>query len=262
MEQQEMRFGFRTQTFYKWSLERTLRALADAGFDGVDIALEHPDTNPVRLSDPKEVAVVRKMVADVGLDMMATSYHMGCDVPTISHVMDIALELGTDLVIVDGDPTPSAGLEAEWPRTVERVRKLTELAEPMGITIAMEPDFVPGFTVASSAEFERLAEEVDSPALKLNFDTNHAVKTDDDYLAWLRRLGDYLVHVHLSDSRHRVHKHLIPGQGELDWGEIKSTLDEVGYSGYYVVDIWDDFDTPDVTARESLLALKRLWGVE
>jgi sugar phosphate isomerase/epimerase len=257
-----MRFGFRTQTFYKWSLERTCKALFEIGYDAVDITLEHPDTNPVRLSDPKETAAVRKIVADAGLEMMAVSYHIGCDVPTISHVMDIGLELGTDLLIVNGDPTPSAGLEAEWPRTVERVRKLTELAEPMGITLAMEPDFVPGFTVASSADFERLAKEVDSPALKLNFDINHAVKTDGDYLAWLRRLREYLVHVHLSDSRNRVHQHLIPGQGELDWKEIKATLDEIGYSGYHVVDIWDDFDTPAATARESLLALKRLWKIE
>ena len=82
-----MRFGFRTQTFYKWSLERTLRALAEIGYDGVDIALEHPDTNPIRLSDPKEVAAVRKMVSDAGLDMMAASYHVGCDVPRTSHVV-------------------------------------------------------------------------------------------------------------------------------------------------------------------------------
>ena len=82
-----MKFGFRTQTFYKRSLERTLRALAEIGFDGVDIALEHPDTNPIRLSDPEEVAAVGKMVSDAGLDMMAASYHVGCDVPRTSHVV-------------------------------------------------------------------------------------------------------------------------------------------------------------------------------
>ncbi|MHB0879023.1 MAG: sugar phosphate isomerase/epimerase family protein [Anaerolineae bacterium] len=253
------KFGFRTQTFYKWGLGKTLKALAEMGFAGVDITFEHPDTNPIRLSDPKEARRVARMVADSGLDLMAVSYHIGCDVPTISHTMDIALEMGANLVIINGDPTPSAGLDSEWQRTVERVKRLCELAEGVGITLAMEPDFVPGFTVASSADFERLVKEVNSPALKLNMDINHAVKTDDDYLGWMRRLADYLVHVHLSDSRNRKHQHLIPGEGVLDWKEMKATLDAIGYDGYYVVDIWDDFDTPDVTARQSLAALKRMW---
>ncbi len=257
----ENKFGFRTQTFYKWGLDRTLPALKSMGYDAVDITLEHPDTNPIRLLERKEVRRVAKMVADSGLELMAVSYHMGCDVPTISHLMDIALEMGSNLVVINGDPTPLAGLEAEWPRTVERVRKLCEQAEGVGLTLAMEPDFVPGFTVACSADFERLAKEVDSPALKLNMDINHAAKTDDDYLYWMRRLGKYLVHVHLSDSRNRKHQHLIPGEGELDWVKMKATLDDVGYSGFYVVDIWDDFDSPDVTARRSLEALKRLWGL-
>lgn len=258
-----MKFGFRTHGFYKWGMRRTCEALAEIGYDGVDITFEHPDANPIRLSDPKEAAAVRKMVSDAGLELIAVSYHAGCDVPTISHTMDVALELGTNLVIISGDPTPSTGLEAEWPHTVERVRKLTELAEPIGITLAMRPDFVPGYTVASSADFERLAKEVDSPALKLSFDVNHAAKSDDDYLAWMRRLGEYIVVVHLSDIRNRVHRHLVPGQGELDWAAIKATLDEIGYRGYYVpaFAIWDDLDYPDVSARDSLLALERLWGL-
>ena len=165
-------------------------------------------------------------------------------------------------MIVNGDPTPAAGLEAEWPRTVERVRRLTELAEGVDITLAVEPDFVPGFTVASSADFERLVNEVNSPALKLNFDTNHAAITEEDYLYWLRRLSDYVVLLHLSDSKNRKHGHLIPGDGELDWTEMKATLDEIGYRSCYVVDIFSDWDTPDVTAGRSLVALKRLWGLE
>ena len=92
--------------------------------------------------------------------------------------------------------------------------------------------------------------------------TGSAARTDDDYLYWLRRLGAYLVYMHLSDSRDRRHRHLVPGEGVLDWKLLKSTLDEIGYHGFYTVDIWDDFDTPDVTARTSLEALKRVWGIE
>ena len=102
---------------------------------------------------------------------------------------------------------------------------------------------------------------VDSPRLKLNFDINHAAKTDDDCLAWLRKLKDYLVHIHLSDSRNRVHQHLIPGDGDLDWGEVKKVLEDIQYTGHCVIDIWDDYDTPDITARRSLLELKNLWGL-
>lgn len=254
-----MKFGFRTQTFYKWGMDRVCKTLADAGYDGIDISLEHPDTNPILLSDPKKGAEIRKILCDTGLELIAVSYHMSCDVPTISHTMDIAVQLGTNLVITNGDPVPLAGAKAQWPHTVERVKRLCEIAEDKGVFLGIEPDFVPGFVVASSAEFEHLAQEVDSPYLKINFDINHAVKTDDDYLVSLHRLRRFLAGVHLSDSRNRVHEHLMPGQGKLDWQKLKATLDEIGYAGYYVIDLFEDYDTPDILARESLLALKHLW---
>ena len=257
-----MKIGFRTATFYKWGLDRTLQTLAQAGYDGVDIALEHPDTNPILLKDPQKVDQVRRMIADAGLELVAVSWHIGCNPESISHTMDIAQQMGANLVITNGDPIPLAGAKAEWPRTVERIRKLAELAEKKGLILALEPDFVPGFTIASSAEFERLADEVDSPCLKLNLDINHAAISDDDFLASIRRLRQYLVGLHLSDSRNRVHEHLIPGQGELDWLQIRSTLDEIGFDGYCVIDIFDDFDTPGRTATESLQALKRMWNMK
>ena len=248
--------------FYKWSLERACHALAEMGYHGLNVALEHPDTNPILLSDPKNASAVRKVIVGAGLEVIAVSYHIGLDLQTLTRTMDIALELGTNMIIINGDPTPSVGAKAQWPRTVERVKRVADVAERKDIVLAVEPDYVPGFTIASSAEFEQLAKEVNSPVLKLNMDINHAAKTDDDYLAALRRLADYLVHVHLSDSRNRVHEHLIPGQGDIDWKRLKSTFDEIGYTGYYVLDLFEDLDTPDVSARESLAAIKRLWEVE
>jgi len=257
-----MKFGFRTQTFYKWGMDRICKALADIGYKGIDVSLEHPDTNPIMLSNSKRVSKISKIISHSGLELFAVSYHMSCDVSTISHTMDIALELGTNLVITNGDPVPLAGAQAEWSNTVNRTKKLCEIAEKKGILLAIEPDYVPGFTVASSKEFEQLAKEVNSPNLKVNFDINHAVKTDDDYIMWMHRLRNFFAGVHLSDSKGRIHDHLMPGKGELDWGKIKHTLDEIGYDGYYVIDIFEEYDTPDMTAREALTGLKSVWGID
>jgi len=135
-----MQFGFRTRGFVKWGMDRALSALAQIGYDGVEICLEHPDSNPIRLGDADEIEALRKLVSDAGLEITAVSYHIGTDVETISRTIQIAGELDADIVVINGDPIPAAGKEAEWPRMVERLRMLAEQAELWRVTLAVEPE--------------------------------------------------------------------------------------------------------------------------
>jgi hexosaminidase len=61
-------------------------------------------------------------------------------------------------------------------------------------------------------------------------DTNHA-NLHEDLADATRALADCLVTVHLSDNDGERERHLMPGEGVIDWREFMDVLDEVGYEG-------------------------------
>ena len=100
---------------------------------------------------------------------------------------------------------------------------------------------------------------VGSSALKVNLDLGHAQVTDDDPIMSIRQLGSNIVHLHLEDIKDRVHKHLLFGQGDIDFVGVRQALVDIGYQGPYVVDLFGLSD-PVTTATEALASLRRVLG--
>jgi sugar phosphate isomerase/epimerase len=55
----------------------------------------------------------------------------------------------------------------------------------------------------------------------------------------------------------RVHRHLVPGDGAIDFAEVFTALDEIGYHGWVTIELYPFIDDPDTAgrrAREYLLS--------
>jgi sugar phosphate isomerase/epimerase len=81
----------------------------------------------------------------------------------------------------------------------------------------------------------------------------------------VRRLGRLLRHVHLEDiAPTRVHHHLIPGEGAIDFGATLRALQDVGYDGWITIELYTCHEAPDHAAglaRERVLEIARQTGV-
>jgi sugar phosphate isomerase/epimerase len=56
----------------------------------------------------------------------------------------------------------------------------------------------------------------------------------------------------------RVHHHLVPGDGAIDFREVLAALDAIGYAGWITVELYPFIADPDTAgrrAREYLLSL-------
>jgi sugar phosphate isomerase/epimerase len=56
----------------------------------------------------------------------------------------------------------------------------------------------------------------------------------------------------------RVHHHLIPGDGAIDFGSVFQAIKDIGYQGWVTIELYPYVDDPDVaarTARERVLAI-------
>lgn len=78
---------------------------------------------------------------------------------------------------------------------------------------------------------------VDHPAAKLQLDTYHMNMEEDDLQAAIRLAGEHLGHFHCAGSNRKL-----PGQGHINWQNIRTALDDIQYSGGVIIEV---FPNPD-----------------
>jgi sugar phosphate isomerase/epimerase len=65
-------------------------------------------------------------------------------------------------------------------------------------------------------------------------------------------LSDYIEHFHLADIAHtRIHNHLIPGKGSIDFRSVFDAMDDIGYRGFVTVELYPYQDNPIYAAKEA-----------
>lgn len=114
---------------------------------------------------------------------------------------------------------------------VENLALAAGEAESRGIRIvveAMSPGAVPDYYLSTAAAVQDAIAEAGYCNLGLLLDVFHTVAAGDDPVRAIRDGHDILAHVHIADfpGRHE------PGSGTIDFGAIRSILDENGYNGF------------------------------
>ncbi|MFW6692215.1 sugar phosphate isomerase/epimerase family protein [Streptomyces sp. MAR4 CNX-425] len=147
--------------------------------------------------------------------------------------------LGTRYVRVMSYPNdPDAPLgEPEWARrTVARMRRLARQAEDAGLVLLHEN--CAGWAGADAARSLRLLAEVDSPALRLVFDTGNGVAYGYDAYDLLAELVDHVEHVQVKDARAEAGEavYTLPGEGTCRVADCLQLLLDRGYTGYWSIE--------------------------
>jgi sugar phosphate isomerase/epimerase len=68
------------------------------------------------------------------------------------------------------------------------------------------------------------------------------------------------VHYHLEDiASTRVHQHLIPGTGAINFSATLEAIHNSGYDGWLTVELYPYIDNPDAAASEAREFLTGVW---
>ena len=104
------------------------------------------------------------------------------------------------------------------------IKPVAEHAEKEGVLLLVEPE--PGLLIETCRPVPGVHGAHDSPAVGLNFDIGHSYCVSDDPAATIPRLAKYIRHFHLEDiAATRVHHHLIPGEGAIDFASVLKAVD-------------------------------------
>ncbi len=93
----------------------------------------------------------------------------------------------------------------------------------------------------------------------LNFDIGHAYCVGDDPATTIPRVAKYIRHFHLEDiAATRVHHHLIPGEGAIDFAATLKAIKAMNYQGWMTIELYPYVDDPDEAARTALTRVQAL----
>src|SRR5439155_1131123 len=92
----------------------------------------------------------------------------------------------------------------------------------------------------------RLVDEVGHPNCRIHLDTFHAHIEEKDPAAAIRRAGDRIAHVHVSENDRGV-----PGTGSVAWDATFRALRVIGYDGWLTVEAFGNF-LPNLAAATKI----------
>lgn len=253
-----MKFGFRTGGFINWSIEDILEKLSEIGFDGAELCLEATDMRPENFTIEK-AKKLRDFMDKLNIEIASVSYHADAEpleqrrINTLKAV-DIANWLGAEILIINSERLIESEKQKQWDELVLRLIELTNYAKKLKVNIAIEPE--PLLIISDTNDMIRMINEIDSPNLKVNLDIGHAYITDNDLSESINKLGKAIIHTHIEDIKDKVHNHLVPGAGDINFESVKLAFDKIKYDGYYVIDLFRLGDDPLRLAESSLKALR------
>ena len=132
---------------------------------------------------------------------------------------------------------------------VEMFKPVAEHAEKEGVLLLVEPE--PGLLIETCDQFLEFMQHVDSPAVGMNYDVGHAYCVGDDAAATIPKVAKYIRHFHLEDiAATRVHAHLIPGEGAIDFASALRAIKGIGYAGWVTIELYPfQKHAPEVAKR-------------
>ncbi len=129
---------------------------------------------------------------------------------------------------------PNDGLaEHDWrDEVIRRVRALARRAEQLGVILVHEN--CAGWAGSSAARMMHLLRSVDSPALRLLFDTGNGIAYGYDSYSMLCRILPHVEHVHIKDAvpEGGDARYTLPGDGESRVVDCLRLLLSSGYAGW------------------------------
>ncbi|MER5953758.1 sugar phosphate isomerase/epimerase family protein [Streptomyces longhuiensis] len=273
-----IRWGYGTNGLTDLRLEDALAVLADLGYDGVGLTLDHMHLDPLVPDLPTRTRQVARVLDRHGLSVTVETGARYVLDPRRKHgpslldpdpdarasrtrllirAVQVAADLGAHAVHCFSGITPDGTDDGTaWKRLADALAPVLDAASAAGVPLAIEPE--PGHLLATLADFHYLREEFGGPeALGLTLDIGHCQCLEPLPPAdCVREAAPWLKHVQIEDMRRGVHEHLPFGDGEIDFPPVLEALEATGYQGLAVVELPRHSHAGPQLAEESLRFLR------
>jgi sugar phosphate isomerase/epimerase len=277
-----MRLAFSTNAYLRYPFPEAAARISALGYQGLELLADVPHAWPAGLLEVQKRGILDAMDAaglafsNINAFMMnaINDYRQPYWYPSfiepephyrrvrIDHTrraLSLCAELGAPHITTEpgGPLAPGQSRREAIDLFVEVLKPLAEHAEKLGVRLLIEPE--PGLLLETTDQYLEVAERVDAPSIGLNFDVGHAYCVGEDLPAAIAKLATHIRHYHVEDiAATRVHHHLVPGTGAIDFAEVVAAIRRTGYDGWLTVELYPFLDDPDAAARGAMEVLRPL----
>ncbi len=277
-----MKIAFSTNAYLRYPFDEAAARIAGLGYAGLELLADVPHAWPAGLLDVQKREILAAMertglaFSNINAFMMnaVNDYRQPYWYPSfiepdesyrrvrIDHTrraLSLCAELGAPHITTEpgGPLAPGQSRQEAIDLFVEVLKPLAEHAEKLGVLLLIEPE--PGLLLETTDQYLEVAEKVGAPSIGLNFDVGHAYCVQEDLPRAIEKLAPQIRHYHFEDiAATRVHHHLVPGAGAIDFGEVVTAIRRTGYDGWLTVELYPYLDDPDAAARTALEVLRPL----
>ncbi len=266
-----VKLAFSTNAYKKHSLEEAIGSIAALGYAGVEIMADVPHAYPPHIS-PERIHSLKSLLEKFKLGIsnvnaftlfaLGDTYHPSwiesdpaLRQQRIAHTLnciEMTAALGAKTISLQpggpmGHDTRSACLD----RYEAGLREVLPAAQKHHIILMVEPE--PGLLIETSAQCVEFLSRINHPNLKMNCDLGHFFCVGEDPAHVLKSAQPWIAHIHLEDIREdRIHQHLIPGRGAMNWPAIFSAIRTIQYGGWITVELYPYESTAEEAARAAI----------
>jgi sugar phosphate isomerase/epimerase len=269
------RLAFSTNAYTAYGLPDAIGRIADHGYAGVELLGDQPHAYFPTFDD-EALDAVREALDDAGLAVSnvnantATGYyddappsaffdpslstadddHRAWRIEYTKRAVDLAAAVDAPAVCVaSGTALPGTPPPEAYDLFLDSLHGILDYAEPRGVDVGIE--FEPELLVENVDETLAVLDDVGRDGLGVNLDLGHAAVYGDDPAEAVHRCAGHITGVHLEDIAGGIrgkHYHLLPGEGDLDFGAIFDALEDVDYDGFATLELYTYPDRPDEAA--------------
>ena len=210
------------------SLADALRLLPDAGIHSVELCC----------GDPEAIAGAHAEARERGIDIATVG--LGVNLSNAGSVATYrrALEAAAGVDIKRAFTSIGAEGEPDDPALTRLLKEIADYAAGLGIVICLETHRPFGHN--GSIALQTIT-AVDSPGLRLNFDTANIYyyNRDTDAVSELTKVSHLVASVHIKDTHGGYESPNFPvlGEGVVDFPTVFSMLDDEGFTGPYTLEL-------------------------
>ncbi len=267
-----VKLAYSSNAYMKDSIVEAVQRIAKLGYAGIELMADTPHAWPLTTTD-EQIADIRRALDDASLSISNVNAFMMNAVRDFWHpswiepdvafrrqriehtiaALTMARKLGAPSITTEPGGPLETGMSRGWAMEtfVEGLTEALTHAERENVQLLVEPE--PDLLIENAEQFIELADRVRSPMFGLNFDVGHFYCVGDPLPETVERLQNLTKHYHFEDiAASRVHEHLVPGTGAIDFKSVVAAIHRTGYDGWLTVELYPFLDDPDGAGSAAL----------
>lgn len=265
-----MKISFSTAALYPRDTIEALEIIKDCGINYAELMPQdiiETTTDFAKEILGKDIGI---KVSSIHFPLILSSFYYNCYPKTrnttkkiIDELIKAAEILEVEVIVSHGLPSFKDNYKKElfYPVILENINYLVDGANKRNINIAIENG--PNYNTRTPFSHDDFIKGFSQKNIGAVIDTTESCEARQDIFDFLKNV-DNIIHFHISDFAKDKGKHLVLGEGEIDWEKFFVELEAKEFKGYTVIEpLYKYFlENPKEKIKQCLQVIKKYSNIE